>query len=109
MCVCVLEWGGGGGVVNEGSLKRNQVAVFSPMYPQHRENTSIDSWKCSKILDSAKEINGQLCYRKLIIFIAFAPPWCTSRGSDLTEEYSAVQTYRPHSRRTRHMAGSPEH
>ena len=71
VCVCVLEWGGGGGVVNEGSLKRNQVAVFSPMYPQHRENTSIDSWKCSKILDSAKEINGQLCYRKLIIFIAF--------------------------------------
>ena len=69
--VCVLEWGGGGGVVNEGSLKRNQMALFSPMYPQHRENTSMDSWKCSKILDSAKEINGQLCYRKLIIFIAF--------------------------------------
>lgn len=58
-CVCVCS----GEELMRESLKRNRVTFFSPMCSQQQ---------CSKILDSAKEINGQLCYRKLIIcFIAF--------------------------------------
>ena len=72
VCVCVCVPAGAGEELMRESLKRNPVTFFSPLCSQHWENTSMDSWKCSKILDSAKEINGQLCYRRLIIcFIAF--------------------------------------